>query len=434
MFSSSKNSNPATAAFTRRAVLAGAGAAAVLAAGPRAWPQAAPATGDGRLIVVFLRGALDSLSAFVPYADPHYARLRPSIAIAPPDGSAATAIRLDDRFALHPALAALLPLWQAGQFAFVPAAGSPDGTRSHFDAQYQWETARPGQRADAPGWLNRLAAHLGAAPGGGNNDRPRVIGVGEASPRVLAGAQPVQLVAHGQAARRAGALQTPRQRDALLALYGGDDALSAAFRQGAAARLASAHELSSDMPPDAAREMQAANNGAAPVSLLEQDARNLATLMRRDRRLRLGFLSAGGWDTHVNQGAGSGALAANLQRLAAALMALQRDFNAPGDVIVVASEFGRTVAENGTRGTDHGHGNALWLIGPRVAGGRWHGQWSGLSTDSLHDARDLPAHHDFRAVLAQLLRPGFGLSDSALQDVLPGATWDRALDGLMQRG
>jgi len=424
MNSSSKHSNP-----NRRAMLA-AGACLALGAGPRAWAQAAPTATDGRLVVVFLRGALDSLSAFVPYADPHYARLRPSIAIAPPDGTAATALRLDDRFALHPALAALQPWWQAGQLAFVPAAGSPDGTRSHFDAQYQWETARPGQRADAPGWLNRLAAQVGGQP---VDARPRVVGVGEASPRLLAGAQPVQLVAHGQAARRAGSLEPARQREALMALYGGDDALSAAFRQGAVARLASARDLASDMPPDVAREMQSASNGAAPVSLLEQDARNLATLMRKDRRLRLGFLSAGGWDTHVNQGAATGALAGSLQRLAGALLALRHDFGEPGDVIVVASEFGRTAAENGTRGTDHGHGNAIWLIGDGVAGGRWHGRWTGLAPADLNEQRDLPAHHDFRAVLAQVLRPTFQLTDSALQDVLPGAAWDRRLDGLMRR-
>ena len=179
--------------------------------------------------------------------------------------------------------------------------------------------------------------------------------------------------------------------------------------------------------------MQAASNGAAPPALLEQDARNLATLMRKDRSLRLGFLSAGGWDTHVGQGAASGQLADNLRKLGAALAQLRRDLHEPGDVVVVASEFGRTTAENGTRGTDHGHGNAMWLIGNPVAGGRWHGQWSGLARANLHEGRDLPVHHDFRAVLAQVLRPTFGLQDRQLAAVLPGASWDARLDGLLRR-
>ena len=221
-------------------------------------------------------------------------------------------------------------------------------------------------------------------------------------------------------------LDNPRARDAWLSLYDGDDALSKAFRQGAASRLQTAQELQ--------REMQAADNGAAPPALLEQDARNLGMLMRQERALRLGFLSAGGWDTHVNQGAATGQLANNLRNLAAALVQLRRDFNRPGDVIVLASEFGRTAHENGTGGTDHGHGNALWLIGDRVAGGRWHGRWTGLAQGKLHDARDVPVHHDFRAVLAQVLRPAFGLSERQLASVLPGAASDRALDGLMRRG
>ncbi|QTD44666.1 DUF1501 domain-containing protein [Ottowia testudinis] len=403
--------------LTRRQCL-GAAAAALA---PRAFAQATPgARGDGRLIVVFLRGAVDGLSLLVPYTDRDYARLRPSIALPAPDGTDQAALRLDGTFALHPALSNLLPLWQQGVLAAVPAAGSPDPTRSHFDAQYQWETARPGKTSDAPGWLNTLAA-LGGAP-----NAVHAVGVGEANPRILAGRESVKLVARGQAASRAGVLDNPRTRAALLAVYGGDDAVSQAFRQGAGSRLQTAEELQ--------REMQAADNGAAPPALLAQDARNLGTLMRQERALRIGFLSAGGWDTHANQGAATGSLANNLRNLAAALVQLRSDFNQPGDVIVVASEFGRTAAENGTRGTDHGHGNAMWLIGQRIAGGRWHGDWSGLAPGNLHEARDVPVHHDFRAVLAQVLRPGFGLTDSQLATVLPGVNWDRRLDGLLRRG
>lgn len=396
------------------------GAAATLALGPRAFAQAAPgARGDGRLVVVFLRGAVDGLSLFVPWSDPDYTRLRSSIALPAPDGTDQAAIKLDARFALHPALAELLPLWQQGRLAVIPAAGSPDPTRSHFDAQYYWETARLGRSGDAPGWLNRLAGL------GGNAGAVHALGVGESNPRILEGRAEVKLVAHGKAAQRPGALQNAQAREALLALYDGQDSLSKAFRQGADSRLRTAQDLT--------REMQAADNGAAAPALLVQDARNLGTLMRQERRLRIGFLSAGGWDTHANQGAVVGQLAGNLRNLGAALAQLARDFDQPGDVIVMASEFGRTAAENGTRGTDHGHGNAMWLIGPGVAGGRWWGEWSGLAAANLHEQRDVPVHHDFRAVLAQLLRPGFGLSDKQLADVLPDTRWDARLDGLLQQ-
>ena len=404
-------------ALSRRQLLA---SAATLALGPRAFAQAAPAAhGEGRLVVVFLRGAVDGLSLFVPWSDPDYTRLRSSIALPAPDGSDQSALKLDEHFALHPALAELLPLWQQGRLAVIPAAGSPDPTRSHFDAQYYWETARLGRSSDAPGWLNRLSAL------GGSAGVVHALGVGESNPRILDGRSPVKLVAHGKAAQRPGALQNAQAREALMALYDGQDSLSKAFRQGADSRLRTAQDLT--------REMQAADNGAAPPALLVQDARNLGTLMRQERGLRIGFLSAGGWDTHANQGAVTGQLAGNLRNLGAALAQLARDFSQPGDVIVMASEFGRTAFENGSRGTDHGHGNAMWLIGPRVAGGRCLGEWSSLAAANLHEQRDVPVHHDFRAVLAQLLRPSFGLSDAQLAEVLPATQWDARLDGVLRR-
>jgi uncharacterized protein (DUF1501 family) len=387
----------------------------------QAWAQRAAPLGDGRLVVVFLRGACDGLSATVPYADPDYARHRPTIAIPAPDGSAAASIRLDRMFALHPALAPLLPLWQAGVLAFIPAAGSPDPTRSHFEAQNHWETGSPG-RSNAPaGWLNALAG-LGA--GGGTAQL--AIGVGEANPKILAGPAAVRLIPKGHAATREGVLADDRTRQALLGLYAGQDAMDKAFRQGADSRLRSARELSADMT--------AADNGAASAAGLLLDARHLGALMRNDRGLRLGFLSAGGWDTHANQGAASGALAKSFASLGQALVQLRRDFSGNGDLIAVASEFGRTAAENGTRGTDHGHGNTLWLIGNRVNGGRWHGEWSGLASGNLNEGRDLPVHHDFRSVFAQTLRAGFGLNERQLQTVFPGAAFDARLNDLLRTG
>lgn len=396
-------------------------------------------TASGRLVVVFLRGAYDGLSALVPYGDPNYHRLRPNIAIPAPDGTTQSTIQLDATFGLHPAMAALLPLWQQGVLGVVPCAGSPDPTRSHFEAQHHWETGLPGKSSAADGWMNTLA---------GLRQNARALGVGEANPQILAGSAPVQLVARGQAATRAGALGDSRTRDAVLRLYNGSDALSQAFRTGANSRLQTAQTLADSQVADTApspqamqgqisnamdtHQMATADNGAGPAKGLLLDAQHLATLMRKDRQLRLGFLSAGGWDTHVNQGAASGALAQNLGQLAATLVQLRRNFSEANDAVLVVSEFGRTSAENGTRGTDHGHGNALWLMGNAVMGGRWHGRWTSLAQGNLHEGRDLPVHHDFRAVLAQVLRKTQGLNASELDRLFPGFAWDVSLDGLMR--
>jgi uncharacterized protein (DUF1501 family) len=439
--------------FSRRQFLAATGSLLVAAQAPRAWAQAAPAgarPGGGRLVLVFLRGAYDGLSAFVPYADADYYRLRPHIAIAAPDGSALSALRLDSSFALHPALSPLLPLWQQGVLGFVPAAGLPAPNRSHFDAQYQMEIAQSGKTSAAPGWLNKVAGFSGQATA--------ALGVGEANPAILAGEAPVKLIPRGQAAQRTGVLAHDTTRQALLDLYAGKDALGEAFRAGAGSRMQSAQELSTEkmaadnrrmaamLEASAARvdgalpgtqaqnaQMVAASNGAADPVGLQLDAQHLGTLMRNDPRLRIGFLSAGGWDTHANQGNTSGQLAARLGNLATGIAQLRRDFSAPDDVIVVLSEFGRTAAENGSRGTDHGFGNTMWLIGNRVQGGRWHGEWTGLAPGNLNEGRDLPAHHDYRAVLAQVLRSSFALPDSALATVLPGTSWDTRLDKLLRK-
>jgi uncharacterized protein (DUF1501 family) len=393
--------------FNRRRVLALSWAALLGGAAPRM--AGAQDASPGRLVVVFLRGAYDGLSAFVPYADPHYTQLRRATAIPAPDGTAQTALKLDNTFALHPALAPLLPLWQQGVLAFVPASGLPGAVRSHFEAQHYWEIGQPGKNSAGAGWLNTLA--------GGTT--PHALGVGEANPEILRGAAPVKLVARGQAATRTGVLANDRARQALMDLYAGSDTLGPAFQQGAGSRLETARTLE-QATMMAATEMQAADNGAGNVAGLRLDVRHLATLMRQDRALRVGFLSAGGWDTHANQGGVTGTLANNLGNLAQALVALRAEFTQPGDVIAVVSEFGRTAAENGSRGTDHGHGNAMVLIGNRIAGGRWHGGWEGLAPGQLNEGRDLPVLNDYRAVLSIVLRGTQGVGDAQLAALFPG--------------
>ena len=389
---------------------------------------------EGRLIVVFLRGAYDGLSALVPHGDAYYYRLRPNIAIAPPDGTAQTTLALDKTFGLHPALEPLLPLWQKGVLAVIPSAGSPDPTRSHFDAQHHWEIGVPGKSSGAPGWLNGLAGLRAQTSVSNNAHIPNAVGVGEANPAILGGPVPVQLVPRGDAATKEGALADARTRNAVMSLYSGQDALSRSFQVGAQSRMQTAKTLNEGMVDSAmeSAQMMAASNGAGSAKGLVLDAQHLGTLMRKDPYLRIGFLSAGGWDTHANQGNQTGTLANNLGNLAQALVQLRKDFSGPDDVIVVMSEFGRTSAENGTQGTDHGHGNALWVLGNRVQGGRWHGNWNGLASERLHEGRDLPVHHDFRGVLAQVLRSSQGLSALQVNTLFPGYTWDSALNSLMR--
>lgn len=439
-----------TAQLSRRRLLLASGIA-LTGSSSRLWAQPAlPGnTGTGRLVVVLLRGACDGLSAFVPYADADYYASRPNIAVAAPDGTAKTALRLDHTFALHPALAPVLPLWQQGVLSFVPSAGLPAPNRSHFDAQYEMEIGQRGKTSAAPGWLNKAA-------NSNSKTLTTAIGVGEANPAILAGDAPVKLIPRGQAAQRTGVLANDKTRQALMDLYAGNDKLSEAFRQGAGSRMQSAQELTTqkmeidgkkmgpaidrrldkDGTPATAQaqdaQMLAASNGAADPVGLQLDAQHLGTLMRNDRHLRIGFLSAGGWDTHANQGNATGQLANKLGNLSLAMVQLRQDFSEPGDVVVVMSEFGRTAAENGTRGTDHGYGNAMWLVGNRVNGGKWHGQWTGLARGNLNEARDVPAHHDYRAVLAQVMRSTFAMPDSALASTLPNTNWDTRLDGLMR--
>jgi len=379
---------------------------------------------SGRLVLVFLRGAYDGLSMLVPHGDPHYVAIRPNIAIPKPDGTLKAALPLDDTFGLHPACADLLPLWQEGVLTAVPCAGSPDATRSHFDAQYHWETGKPGSSSPSSGWMNLLSGLLNP------NAAAHALGVGESSPRILLGPQPVQLVGNGLLATRPGTLAETKTREAILQLYAGNEKIANAMLEGTKNRMDTAAMLKT--PSMSNNEQQAANNGAGSPQGLALDAQHLGTLMRQNRQLQLGFLSSGGWDTHINQGNATGQLANNLGNLSKTLLQLRAAFNEPNDVVIVASEFGRTCAENGTRGTDHGHGNVMWLMGHSVKGGQWHGRWDGLAHTKLNEGRDLPVHHDFRAVFAQAMARSFGLTPSQIGHVFPSYRWDSSLDGLFR--
>ncbi len=390
-----------TAAFACGATLIPVGRAARAMATPRADAS------DGRLVVILLRGAVDGLSAVVPYADGDYYRARSGIALGRP-GSDGGVLDLDGRFGLHPSLAALLPHWQSGTLAFVHAAGSPDPTRSHFDAQDYMESGTPGRKGTADGWMNRL---VGALPGG--RQPTTAVNLGPVLPRALAGQHAVATLPLGQAATRRVALDRPQVSSAFDRLYASDDALSRAYREARTAR--------QEMRANLADEMQAADNGAPLPNGFAQDARRLAALMRRDGNVRVAFASLGGWDTHVNQGNARGQLANRLQPLGEGLDALVRGLGPEyrRTTIVVLSEFGRTVRQNGGGGTDHGHGNVMWLLGGRVNGGKVHGEWPGLADASLYQGRDLAITTDFRGVLARVLAEQMRLSDASVAAVFP---------------
>lgn len=407
-----------------------AGAGAMVPLGGAAWAATAPASQDTRrkLVVVMLRGAADGLNIVAPVADPDYAAARPSIALAGP-GKAEGALDLDGYFGLHPALAPLMPLWRERKLAFVHACGSPDPTRSHFDAQDYMESATPGIKSTPDGWMNRLVAGLP-----GTSTPTRALGIGPVLPRILAGAAPAVNVASMASAARAGVLERPALAAGFDRLYLGHPRFGKAYQDGrdarrevmAAADGAGMVDAQPSAPPAMQRnlrqEMLAADNGAPLPAGFPDDAARLAALMRNDPNIQLAFFALGGWDTHAGQGAGSGLLANRLSPLALGLAQLAKRLGPMFDdtVIVVMSEFGRTVRENGNRGTDHGHGNALWVIGGGVTGGRVLGDWRGLSAGALHEGRDLPVTTDFRAVLAQVAEQHLRLDARQLAHVFPG--------------
>jgi uncharacterized protein (DUF1501 family) len=395
------------AAMNRRDFLGLSAGMSLLPFGPAAWA----ATADGgptRLIVIFLRGAVDGLNVVVPHAERTYYEVRPTIAIGGPGTDLGT-LPLDGRFGLHPALAGLLPLWNDGKLAFVHAAGSPNATRSHFDAQLFIENGTPGDSTTRDGWMNRLLAVL-PAPHGPTD----AVSVGPTMPQILRGSLPVTNLPLGPGAARPMPLDRPEISRAFDRLYAGNDPLSEAYRQARAAR--------TELLGDLASEMRQADNGAPPPSGFPMEAARLAHLIRRDRNIRLAFASLGGWDTHVNQGKGKGQLANRLQPLGDGLAALAKGLGKDWDdtVVVVISEFGRTVHENGNGGTDHGHGNVVWVLGGPVRGGHVYGDWPGLAKTQLYQGRDLAVTTDYRTLFAAILERHLGLADRQLAQIFPG--------------
>jgi uncharacterized protein (DUF1501 family) len=401
----------------RRHFLQAATTAALAAPMSRLW--AAPAPGGPKFILVFLRGAYDATNLLVPYANDFYYESRPHIAVPRPEADAAggaqsntdAAIRLDADWALHPALrASMLPLWQAGQLAFVPFAGTRDMTRSHFETQDHIELGQGPRTHDFnDGFLNRLAQQLG--------NRAQPMAFTTQLPLSLRGAERVPNMAMGQVGRSG---IDPRQQALLQSMWGGTTQ-AAAVREGFAVHTTVMRDMQAQ---GWEAEMVAASRGAINPRGFVAEATRVGGLMRAS--FNLGFIDVGGWDTHVNEAGANGAqgqLADKLGALGQGLAAMARAMGPAwrDTTVVVLSEFGRTFRENGNRGTDHGHGTVYWVLGGAVRGGRVAGAQVALSPATLNQNRDDPVLTEDRDLLGGLFARLWGLRAQQLQVVFPGS-------------
>ncbi len=358
-------------------------------------------------IAIFQRGAVDGLNVVVPHGERAYYALRPSIAIPPPNHGETGAIDLDGHFGLHPALRSLKPLWDRKQMAIVEAVGSPDPTRSHFDAQDYMESGTPGLKATQNGWLNRAMLR---------ETQPSAIRAVSLSPDL-----PLSLRGENEALAIS-SINDFQIRDAQVAttfesMYGmsADRILKGTARETfEAMKIMQSLQKAQDPP---------ANGARYPAGRLGRSLEQIARIIRADVGLEVAFTDVGGWDTHVNEVGAQphlGQLANLLRDFGDSLAAFSQDMgDRMADItLVTMSEFGRTVKENGNRGTDHGHANAMFVLGGNVHGGKIYGDWPGLEREQLYEARDLNVTTDFRTVLSELVIKQMG--NHSVATVFPG--------------
>ena len=414
------------------------------------------------LVSVFQRDAADGLNIVVPFGERDDYSLRPSISIPEPSrisSGSETAIDLDGFFGFHPSLASLKPLFDARHLAVIHAAGSPDSTRSHFDAQDYMESATPGLKSTEDGWLNRYLQMASCAPrpalrsrasngesalGAGAAGAPelrdalggsspgsgarawetevtpfRAVAFSARMPRSLAGPAPA-LAIDDLRNLRFGPRARPRNasggemQGALEAMYASasDPLLSSTARETFQA-VSTLHQIGVE-------DYQPANGAEYPHGPLGRSLQQVAQLIKADVGLEVAFAEVGGWDHHVNEGGVQGQLANNLKQFSDALAAFHRDMgDRMADIVVLTmTEFGRAVRENGNRGTDHGHANAMFVLGGPIRGGKVYGQWPGLKPGQLFEGRDLALTTDFRDVFAEVLVRHLGASETA--SIFPG--------------
>lgn len=363
------------------------------------------------LIAIFQRGAVDGLNMVVPHGERAYYDLRPSIAISKPQsGNAEAALELDGLFGLHPALAPFKPLWDSKRLAVVHAVGSPDNTRSHFDAQDYMESATPGRKGTPDGWLNRYLQSKSDP----EHSLFRAVSMTQTMPRILQGKAPTLAISNlADFTIRAGRSSASVQ-GGFEAIY--DQSVNDVLGGTGRETFEAVNYLKKVNPS----QYQPENGAQYPRSSFGNSLFQIAQLIKAGVGLEVAFTDIGGWDTHVNQGNSRGQLANRLQDFSGGIAALTTDLGKQMDdvVILTMSEFGRTVRENGNRGTDHGHANAMFVIGNAVRGGQIYGPWPGLKGDQLYEGRDLALTTDFRDVFGEVARKHLGAPN--VQAVFPG--------------
>jgi len=396
--------------FLRNGALAIAGTATIPSFLVRSVMAESAINPGRRLVVIFQRGAADGLNVVVPYREPNYYAMRPGIAI-PVD----KVLDLDGFFGLHPSLATFKPLYDQGQLAVVHAAGSPDMSRSHFDAQDYMESGTPGIKSTEDGWLNRA---LQSEDLRHNQEHTafRALALGSAVPRTLAGKIPAIALTNVNNFTVGGRGPAPSPAaNAFEAMYGesGDSILHS----------------TGDETFEAVKMLRAANPAQYkpgpgvdyPTSEFGNNMKQIAQLLKANLGVEAAFTDVGGWDTHQNQGGVNGQLADRLRDFSSSIAAFWRDLGdgAESVTLVTMSEFGRTARQNGTGGTDHGHANAMFVLGGQVKGGKVYGHWPGLANEQLNEGRDLAVTTDFRQVLGEAVAKTIGANN--LEQVFPGA-------------
>lgn len=396
---------------SRRDILRAAGAGIVTTAFPAA--AFANAETDARFVLVILRGAADGLAIVPPYGDGNYGRVRGELALPEP-GADSGIFKLDGLFGLHPSLQTVFEQYRRNQALVIHAVASPYRERSHFDGQDVLENGAAGVGLLRDGWLNRALAPLGGAAG-----HEVAIAMAQNTPLVLRGGNSVTSWAPSLLPD---ADEGTIRR--LEALYAGDEFF--------ATRLAQALD---------AQAIAGGGSGMGTVASRGNEARQLRNVAEATARFltaengpRIAVIEVGGWDTHANQGTTGGALANRLEGLDAGLKTLQAGLGETWSrtVVAVVTEFGRTVAVNGTGGTDHGTATAALLVGGAVRGGRVIADWPGLESASLHEGRDLMPTTDLRSVFKGVLAEHFDQADSLLEtSVFPGSTAAPALRNII---
>jgi len=401
--------------ITRRVFLRNSGLAVVgTAAVPSFLTRAAfgavesGSLGNKRLVVIFQRGAADGLNIVVPHGESQYYAMRPSINIP-----RQKVIDLNGFFGLHPSLAAFRALWQQGHLAIVHAAGSPDTTRSHFDAQDFMETGTPGVKATEDGWLNRSLRNLPAAAQ--KASAFRAIALGPSLPRILGGSEPAVAMNNINDFSVGG--KNPKASPAANAFEAMYDHSSDSVLHGTGEETFDAVKMLKAADPGKYTPAAGANY---PKGRFGDSLRQLAQLIKANLGVQVAFADIGGWDHHVNEGSTEGQLANVLGDFSQSIAAFWTDLGDLGEdtVVVTMSEFGRTARENGNRGTDHGHANVMFVLGGPVKGGKVYGRWPGLADSQLYEGRDLALTTDFRQVIGEAVARHLG--NKNLANVFPG--------------